>query len=105
MTIRNVKKAALSGTLLPLAAIAFSAMFAPSITATQEQPADAATVYKKCAGCHGAKAEKAFDPAKPEEQLVEAVLKGVKGKMPGYEKSVGAEQAKALVAHMKQLRQ
>jgi mono/diheme cytochrome c family protein len=68
---------------------------------------DAAASYKaKCAMCHGATAEKKFDAAKPEEQLIETVLKGKEGtpKMPAYEKSYTAEQAKALVAYMKSLK-
>ena len=70
---------------------------------------DAAAVYKaKCAMCHGAKAEKKFDPSKPEEELTQAVLKGKDGtpKMPGFEaKGINEEQAKALVAYMKSLKQ
>ena len=70
---------------------------------------DAAAVYKaKCAMCHGTKAEKKFDSSLPEEELIQAVLKGKDGtpKMPGFEsKGVSAEQAKALVAYMKSLKQ
>jgi mono/diheme cytochrome c family protein len=70
---------------------------------------DAKSVYKsKCAACHKAKAEKSFDPSKPDEQLVEVVLKGkkdAKPPMPGFEsKGINAEQAKALVDHMRSLR-
>jgi len=71
---------------------------------------DAAAAYKaQCAACHSPKAEKAFDPAKPEEILVEIVLKGKKGEkppyMPGFQaKGMTAEQAKELVVYMKQLR-
>ena len=69
---------------------------------------DAAAAYKgKCAMCHGAKAEKKFDVAKPDEQHIEAILKGREGtpKMPSYEKSYTAEQATALLTYMKSLRQ
>ena len=67
--------------------------------------ADAAVTYKaKCVACHGAKAEKAFNPAKSDADLLNAMLKGVKPKMPAYEKSLGAEDCKALVAYMRQLR-
>jgi cytochrome c553 len=70
---------------------------------------DAAAVYKaKCTMCHGAKAEKKFDPSKPEEELIQAILKGKDGtpKMPGFEsKGINAEQAKALAGHMKSLKQ
>jgi mono/diheme cytochrome c family protein len=71
---------------------------------------DAAKTYKsKCVACHGAKAEKKYDPAKPDDEQVQAILKGKKGEkppnMPEYAtKGVTEEQAKALVAHMKSLR-
>ena len=70
---------------------------------------DAAGFFKaKCAMCHGAKAEKKFDAAKPDDKLVEAVLKGAEGtpKMPAYaEKGVTDDQAKSLVALMKSFKQ
>jgi mono/diheme cytochrome c family protein len=74
------------------------------------QTDDAAAVYKaKCAMCHSPKAEKAYDPAMPMEQQIEAILKGKKAEkppnMPGFEaKGMTAEQAKALAEHMKTLR-
>ncbi len=74
------------------------------------QAFDAATYYKgKCVMCHGKKAEKKFDSSLTDEQLVEIVLKGKKVEkpphMPAYsEKGVTADQAKALVAVMKQLK-
>ena len=74
------------------------------------QPSDTAGYYKsKCLMCHGKKAEKKFDTALTDDQLVEIVLKGKKVEkpphMPGYaEKGVTAEQAKALVEYMKQLK-
>jgi mono/diheme cytochrome c family protein len=74
------------------------------------QPSDPAAYYKsKCVACHGPKAEKKFDPALTDEQHIEAILKGKKPEkppnMPAYgEKGVSAEQAKALLDHMKQLR-
>ena len=74
------------------------------------QPSDPAAYYaSKCVACHGKKAEKKFDPALPEEQLLEIVLKGKKAAkpphMPGYgAKGVSSDQAKALIAHMKQLK-
>jgi len=73
---------------------------------------DAAASYKsmKCATCHGAKAEKKFDAAKSDDEHVQIILKGKKLQkpphMPGYEaKGVTADQAKALLAYMKSLRQ
>ncbi|HYH85245.1 MAG TPA: cytochrome c [Pyrinomonadaceae bacterium] len=68
---------------------------------------DAAAVFKaKCAMCHGQKAEKKFDPTKADDDLVNIVLKSEKPGMPAYEtKGINVEQARAIVAHMKSLRQ
>ena len=72
--------------------------------------ADPAAFYSsKCVTCHGKKAEKKFDTSLADDQLVEAVLKGKKPakppNMPAYgDKGVTAEQAKALVDYMKQLK-
>jgi len=74
------------------------------------QPSDPAAYYKaKCVACHGPKAEKKFDPSLTDEQYIDVILKGKKPEkppnMPAYgEKGVTAEQAKALLDHMKQLR-
>jgi len=74
------------------------------------QPSDTTAYYTaKCVMCHGKKAEKKFNAALTDDQLVEIVLKGKKvakpPHMPAYsEKGVSAEQAKALVDHMKQLK-
>jgi mono/diheme cytochrome c family protein len=72
---------------------------------------DAASHYKdaKCVVCHGQKAEKKFDADMKEEDLVEIVLKGKKPEkppnMPAYEaKGITADQAKAMVVYMKQLK-
>lgn len=80
--------------------------------------ADAAATYKgKCASCHGAdrggqtaagKAMKLKDlrsaevQGQSDDQLYAAIAHG-KGKMPGYEKSLGADTCKALVAYIRQL--
>ena len=72
---------------------------------------DAAKTYKtKCLACHGPKADKKFDAAKSDEEHVQIILKGKKAEkppnMPGYEsKGITADQAKALLDHMKSLRQ
>jgi len=74
------------------------------------QPSDPAAYYKsKCLMCHGKKAEKKFNASLTDEVMIEAVLKGKKAAkpphMPGYgAKGVSAEQAKALVEYMKQLK-
>ena len=76
----------------------------------EAQPSDPAAYYKaKCVMCHGQKAEKKFDASLTDEQNIEAILKGKKPEkppnMPAYgEKGVTADQAKALLDHMKQLR-
>lgn len=77
---------------------------------TGEEQSDAGATYKaKCVACHGQKAEKKFDATLSVEQMVEAILKGKKVEkpphMPAYgEKGVTAEQAKAMVEYMKQLK-
>jgi cytochrome c5 len=78
--------------------------------AAVQESSDTEAYYKsKCVMCHGKKAEKKFDTSLTDDQLVEVVLKGKKVEkpphMPAYgEKGVSAEQAKALVDHMKQLK-
>jgi len=81
-----------------------------AVTAQDAQPSDPAAFYKaKCVACHGPKAEKKFDATLTEEQQIEAIMKGKKVEkpphMPAYgDKGVTAEQAKALLEYMKQLR-
>ena len=89
----------------------FGAFFYGLATAQGEaQPSDPESFYKsKCVACHGPKAEKKFDATLTDEQYIDAILKGKKPEkppnMPAYgEKGVTAEQAKALLDHMKQLR-
>jgi cytochrome c5 len=107
--------------VLALTAIGCLAAFAStgSSAVTAMAPADAAASYKaKCASCHGAngsgqtatgKRLKLRDLRSPEvqkltdDQLYAIIAKG-KGKMPGYEKSLGADTCKALVAHMRALK-
>jgi mono/diheme cytochrome c family protein len=101
--------------LMKLFAIAVVALLATIVlrpasarTGAAVKTFDAAVVYKaKCASCHGHKAEKKFDKTKADDALAEVVLKGKDAKplkMPAYEaKGVTAEQAAALVAHMKSL--
>lgn len=101
------KKLAVALLGLPLLALMLLHPAAASPNATADD-FDPAAVYKaKCAMCHGAKAEKKFDAAKADDQLVDTVLKGKDGtpKMPAYEKSFSPEQAKAMVAYMKSLKQ
>jgi mono/diheme cytochrome c family protein len=80
---------------------------------------DGAETYKaKCASCHGAdgtgqttvgKALKVRDltsadvQTQTDDQLYDIVAKG-KGKMPGYEKTLGADKCKELVAFIRTLK-
>ena len=73
-----------------------------------DKPFEAAAVYKsKCASCHGKQSEKKFDTTKTDDVLTDVVLKGKDAKplkMPAYEtKGITADQARALVAHMRSL--
>ena len=90
-----------------------------SSAGTSVAPADAAATYKtKCASCHGAdgggqtatgKKLKLKDMRSTEvqgmsdDQLLAVISKG-KGKMPGYEKSLGAATCKGLVAFIRGLK-
>jgi len=94
-----------------VAVVLFAAGLLISVAAQGEvQASDPAAFYKaKCVACHGQKAEKKFDSTLPDEQLIEFVMKGKKPEkppnMPAYaDKGVSAEQAKALVEHMKLLK-
>ena len=77
---------------------------------TEVKPSDTEAFYTaKCVMCHGKKAEKKFDPSLTDDQMLEAVMKGKKAEkpphMPAYgEKGVTADDAKALIAHMKHLK-
>jgi mono/diheme cytochrome c family protein len=85
-------------------AAAFLIVSAGARSAPQDDPA---AVYKsKCFACHGATAEKKFDAAKADDELIQTVLKGRKMEkppnMPAFEeKGITADQAKALVGFMK----
>jgi len=98
----------LSATIVSLSATALlSGMLVSVAAVTPDEPAD--FYNSKCVACHGKKAEKKFDTSLSDDQLIEAVLKGKKAEkpphMPGYaDKGVTAEQAKALVDYMKQLK-
>lgn len=105
VTINRLKKLAIALVALPLLAAALLNPTAVPATSAAVQD-DAAALFKtKCAMCHGAKADKKFDPAKTDEELLQIVLKGGKPGMPAFEtKGITEEQAKGLVSHMKALR-
>jgi mono/diheme cytochrome c family protein len=81
-----------------------------SVPARATADDDTAALYKtKCVACHGATAEKKFDATIADAELIQFVLKGKKMEkppnMPSYEeKGITADQAKALVGFMKQLK-
>jgi mono/diheme cytochrome c family protein len=80
------------------------------VRASAQDQFDAAGTYKtKCVACHGPTADKRFDKAKADDQLIEAVMKGKKPEkppnMPAFEeKGINADQAKALVEYMKSIK-
>ncbi|HXI89522.1 MAG TPA: cytochrome c [Blastocatellia bacterium] len=88
--------------LLPL--LVFGVLVLTWTPARAQGEAVDATYKAKCAMCHGGNAEKLFDATKTDEVLVDAVLKGVKPKMPSYEQKLSPDQAKGLVAYMKSLK-
>jgi cytochrome c6 len=102
ITIKRVKKLFAGLFVLPLFGILLLTSAALSTSAEGDEIA--ATYKAKCAMCHGANAEKSFDATKAEDVLVDAVIKGVKPKMPSYDQKLTADQAKQLVAYMKTLR-
>lgn len=105
--MKQVQNIALVAAVIFLFGVVFLNVAAPVQDA---QASDTAAFYKaKCVACHGQKAEKKFDPALTEEQQIEAIMKGKKVEkpphMPSYgDKGLTAEQAKALLEHMKQIR-
>ena len=108
MTLRKIKLFAAAAVALPMAGlIAFNPAPAVAVSPVQD---DIAAVYKaKCAMCHSPKAEKSYDPAMPKEEQIQAVLKGKQAAkpphMPAFEpKGMTADQAKALVELMQELR-
>ena len=103
----SLKKKAIV-TAMPMA-LAVAGMVSAGVRSGSSNFNATATYKAKCAGCHGAKAEKKFDPSKSDDENVQVILKGKKAQkppnMPGYEtKHITAEQAKLLLDHMKALR-
>ena len=109
--ISQLKKFAVALITLPLLAVVL--LNSTSVqTRAASDAIDAAALYKenKCIICHGPKAAKFFDATKPDDQLLETVMKGKKAEkppnMPAYsEKGLTEDQAKALIAYMKSLKQ
>ena len=108
MTVNQAKISAIAiMAVLVFAALAFKPANVAAVSRAED---DTAAVYKaKCLMCHTAKATKFFDPAKPEEEMVQAILKGMKAEkppnMPAFaDKGITEDGAKALVTYMKGLR-
>ena len=105
----TLKKISISLVILPLLGVMMLNTATPETRAAGEDFDAAGTFKAKCAMCHGQKAEKKYDATKADDVLEAIILKGndaVTPKMPGYEaKGITAEQAKALNAYMKSLRQ
>ena len=103
---------------LSIAALALVTLL-PTVSQATNTVADAASTFKaKCASCHGmdgkgatAKGKelkvRAFDSAEvkgmSDAKLLDVILKG-KGKMQGYEKSLGKDTCQALVAYCRSLK-
>lgn len=97
---------------------AFAAVGAFAASSSPARAQDAAAIYKtKCAACHGAdgkgetaigKVNKVRDLGSPEVQKqtdteLTTIVEAGKGKMPGYAKSLKAEQVKELVAYIRSI--
>jgi mono/diheme cytochrome c family protein len=116
LSINRIKKLAIVALAVPLLALIILTSDTPRSFSTSAN--DIAAVYKaKCASCHGADGSgntpagkktgaKDFKAAEVKGQsdaaLLNVILKG-KNKMPGYEKSLGADQCKALAAYCRSL--
>jgi mono/diheme cytochrome c family protein len=99
--------------MVALAGVVLAAAFVVvSVRArTSADDFDAAGTYKaKCFACHGAKAEKKFNSTLSDEEMVQVVLKGKKPEkppnMPAFEeRGISADQAKALIAYIKSIKE
>lgn len=116
LSIKQTKKLAIVALAVPLLAMVILTSSTPQ--SFSAEASDVAAVYKaKCASCHGADGSgntpagkktgaRDFKSAEVKGQsdaaLLNAILKG-KNKMPGYEKSLGADQCKALAAYCRSL--
>jgi mono/diheme cytochrome c family protein len=105
--MKRVKTIMITGAAILLSTVVFLSVV---LAQGEVQPSDPEAYYKaKCVTCHGPGAEKRFDTTLTDEQYLDAILKGKRPEkppnMPAYgEKGVTADQAKALLEHMKKLR-
>jgi mono/diheme cytochrome c family protein len=76
-----------------------------------KQSFDPAAFYKpNCVECHGAAAEKRFNPDSPEGQLIDSILNGATAEgskdMPAYaQKGIDVAKAKVLIDYMRSIRE
>lgn len=104
-------KARLIKVMLATAPLVLGATFLIATTPARATDDETATLYNtKCKMCHGATAEKKFDATKADDVLIQTTLDGKTAEkppnMPAFkDKGLTPEQAKALVAHMKSLKQ
>lgn len=108
MSLNRIK--VIASTLLLVPMLAVVGFKTNPVGATKVSADDQAATYKaKCAMCHTPTASKFFDPAKPEDEMVGAIMNGKKGEKPPYmpafaDKGITADQAKELVTLMKSLK-
>ena len=116
LSMRQMIKLGLLGLAVPFLVLALLSWTPPPVSAEADGVAD---FKAKCASCHGAdgkgatpvgKALKLRDLASAEVQgqsdaeLLNVVANG-KGKMPGYEKTLGADTCKSLVTFIRSFKQ
>ena len=114
-SIFNVKCMTVSVALPMLVAMILFTGSAGPVTASVQ---DAVATYKtKCASCHGLDGSgatatgkklkvrdlRAEEVQKQTDAQLQALIAKGKGKMPGYEKTLGADKVKELTAYMRQL--
>ena len=113
-SIKELKKTVVA--VMSLSILALVILFQSSSQAASTTVGDGGETYKaKCVSCHGAdgtgntpagKAMKVRDltsadaQGQTDDQLYDIIAKG-KGKMPAYEKSLGADKCKELVAYIR----
>jgi len=107
MTITRVKL--IVAAVLSVALLAILGFKTEPVVTSAAAPDAAATYKAQCSMCHSPTAAKSYDPAKPDEEHIQTILKGRKGEkppyMPGYEaKGMTADEAKALAEYMRALR-
>ena len=107
MNINRIKLIAIAIFTIPMIMVVGFRAEVVLISAAADDPA--ATYKTKCAACHTPTASKFYDPAKTEEEHVQAIMKGKKGEKPPYmpafgEKGMTEDEAKSLACYMKTLK-